>query len=123
MIKFKEKTLFIRDDNGDIVPYQIEELQSELAECFCRSGLVDESSFAEDIILSLDYFFNEQNSGNLYTTKDLTKFVSAILEDAGFLDVAKLYCDKKRFLEPLFPTTESSLNELLFVMIEYKGNN
>jgi hypothetical protein len=123
MIKFKEKTLFIHDDNGDIVPFQIEELQAELAECFCSSGLVDESSFAEDIILSLDYFFNEQNSGNLYTTKDLTKFVSAILEDAGFLEVAKLYCDKKRFLEPLFPTTAASLNELLATKLFFSVDN
>ena len=29
MIKFKEKTLFIRDDNGDIVPFQIEELNNK----------------------------------------------------------------------------------------------
>ena len=123
MIKFKDKTLFIRDDTGDIVPFQIEELQAELAECFCLSGLADESSFAEDIILSLDYFFNEQNSGNLYSTKDLTQFVSTILEDAGFLEVAKIYCDKKRFLEPLYSTTCDSLKELLATRLFFSADN
>ncbi len=123
MIKFKEKTLLILDDNGDTVPFQIEELQSELAECFCKGNQVNERDFAEDIILSLDYFFNENNSGNLYSIQEVNQMVANILDEAGFFDIAEIYRKKKNFLEPLYSVTADSLIALLSTKTFFPATN
>lgn len=113
MIKFKEKTLTILDENGDTIPFQIEELQAELAECFRNGNLASESSYAEDIILLLDYFFSEEKSGNLYSMQEVNQVVAMLLEEAGFSEIAEIYRKKKNFIEPLYSTSQSSLFDLL----------
>ena len=97
MIKFREKTIFILDENGDTMPFQIEELQTELADCFNKGNLAHESSYAEDIILSLDYFLNREDAGSLCTVQELNQMVASMLDEAGFFEIAEIYRSKKNF--------------------------
>ncbi len=123
MIKFREKTIFILDENGDTMPFQIEELQTELADCFNKGNLAHESSYAEDIILSLDYFLNREDAGSLCTVQELNQMVASMLDEAGFFEIAEIYRSKKNFLEPLYPTTEGALSELLQTKVFFPTAN
>lgn len=123
MIKFKDSTLLMLDENGDTMPFQIEDLQAELVECFARGQLQAESTFAEDIALALEYVLLEQGDGKLFSVHELNGMVAIMLESAGFFDIAKIYREKNNFLEPLYKTDMESLKSIIVDKLGFPSAN
>ena len=116
MIKAGEKTFFLIDRDGLETPFSVTELQSELIYCFLSSGLRDNSCFAEDIALAIEYSLSEDESfqGRI-STDELALLVIETLESGGFSEVAECFRRRNsREVEVLFSTGEESLRHVAF---------
>jgi hypothetical protein len=92
MIKIGEKTFFLTDTEGNEVPWSVTDLQSELIYCFVSTGVAQNSCFAEDVALAVEYSLQEsENFGGCVSVDELGRMVVEILENSGFYLVADCF--------------------------------
>ena len=107
MIKIGEKTFFLTDRDGNELPWSVIELQSELIYCFLSAGLAENSCFAEDVALAVEYYLHQSEAnGASVSTSEMTEIVIRTLENAGFYSVAECFRKRNsRELEILYSTS------------------
>ena len=114
MIKISEKTFFLTDTEGNEVPWSVTDLQSELIYCFVSTGVAQNSCFAEDVALAVEYSLQqaEENGGRI-STAEMTDIVIKTLENAGFCNVAECFRKRNsRELEVLYSVNAECLKHL-----------
>ncbi len=111
MIKIGEKTFFLTDRDGNEAPWSVIELQSELIYCFLSAGLAENSCFAEDVALAVEYYLHQSEAdGASVSTAEMTEIVIKTLENAGFYSVAECFRKRNsRELEILYSTNADGL--------------
>lgn len=113
MIKFGEKNFLLTDNDGNEAPFNAAELQSELIYCFLSAGMRENSCFAEDIALAVEYSVHEkENFGGRISESELADMVIATLESADFHAVAEWFRRRNhRAVEVFFATSVDGLKE------------
>ena len=113
MIKFGEKNFLLTDNAGNEAPFNAAELQSELIYCFLSAGMRENSCFAEDIALAVEYSVHEkENFGGRISESELADMVISTLESADFHAVAEWFRRRnRRAVEVFFATSVDGLRE------------
>lgn len=92
MVKATEKTICIRNREGESVQFDPVELQTRLINCFLTAGLRESSYMAEDIALAVEYtLLNCGRSELVFGRGELAAAVIRMLEETGFPEVAALF--------------------------------
>lgn len=115
MIKIGEKTFFLVDDDGNEIPWTVTDLQSELIYCFLSCGLAENSCFAEDVALAVEYSVHQSEQTNCSVrTAEMAEIVIKTLENSGFYNVAECFRKRnRRELEVLYSTSIEGLKHVI----------
>ena len=114
MIKIGEKTFFLTDIEGNETPWSVTDLQSELIYCFVSTGVAQNSCFAEDVALAVEYSLQQaEEAGACVSTAEMNDIVIKTLENAGFYNVAECFRKRNsRELEVLYSVNAECLKHL-----------
>lgn len=115
MIKIGEKTFFLVDDDGNEIPWTVTDLQSELIYCFLSCGLAENSCFAEDVALAVEFSLQQsEEAGCCVRTAEMLEIVVKTLENSGFYNAAECFRKRNsRELEVLFSTSLEGLKHVV----------
>lgn len=92
MVKSVEKKLFVRNHDGDVVPFDAAGLQSRVIEAFLTAGLREESGAAEDIVLALEYtLLTSPHQESAFSLSEIESAIIRSLEGLGFPEVAAVF--------------------------------
>lgn len=105
----------IREFEGDLIPFDSEQLQTRLIGCFLAAGLRESVDLPQDIVLAVEYTLrNAPRSELIFGRGELERAVTRLLEEIGFPEVAKLYRSGSGTENELFVTPErNTLTEML----------
>ncbi len=92
MVKGVEKRLFLRNHDGEIVPFDAAGLQSRIIGAFLAAGMREESGAAEDIVLALEYtLLSSPHAEPVFGQGEVDSAIIRSLEGFGFSEVAAAY--------------------------------
>lgn len=114
MIKIGEKTFFLTDAEGNEIPWTVTDLQTELIYCFVSTGVAQNSCFAEDVALAVEYSLQQaEEAGACISAAEMTDIVIKTLENSGFGSVAECFRKRNsRELEVLYSVNAECLSHL-----------
>ncbi|MCF7848100.1 MAG: hypothetical protein K9M45_04555 [Kiritimatiellales bacterium] len=96
MIKLFSKRILVDTANGEHAAFDMEELGKDLAASFVRAG-VHETGLAEHFLGTIEDQIQEIHalSNSPVEAQDIEMLLSRLLADAGFPDVAAMFCQRR----------------------------
>ncbi|MCI5779521.1 MAG: hypothetical protein MR051_06885 [Lentisphaeria bacterium] len=92
MVKSVEKQLFLRDADGGVTPFDAMELQTRLIGAFLATGLREDSSMAEEIVLALEYtLLRSPRPEPVFSNSEVDTAIIRLLENTGFPEAAAAF--------------------------------